>query len=273
MAIPQSRAKAERLSADLRRAGKYHPKAREEFLATRNVITLGAITLTWFWLMLLAEPGSRLLLPILVAGVVATIFAYSLQTLFLQWFAARRVARIQAGLPDALDMVTMCLTGGVPLQRALKSVGHEIRPIHPDLAKEFDIIHTQTETGSLDQALRQFAHRIDIPEVQSLTTLVHQTQQLGANVSAALRDFGDSIRRSARQRAEERGNKTSVKLLFPIALCLTPPVYILLLGPALLEIKDFVDRENQPGGILTQPSTPSQRLSQRAADDYRGVAS
>jgi len=250
--IPQTKSSADRLTQELRKAGKYHPKARQEFLAVRNVMTLGCITLTWAWLMLNAEPGSTMLVPILLAGGIATLMAYSLQFLFLEWFAAGRVQRIQSGLPDALDIITMCLTGGQPLQRALQTVGKEIRPIHPDLATEFDIIYTQTETGSLDQALTQFSQRIDVPEVRSLTTIVHQTQSLGANVSGALRDFGDEIRRAHRQRAEERGNKTSVKLLFPIALCLTPPVYILLLGPALLEIKEFVERENQPGGVLQQ---------------------
>lgn len=264
--IPQTRRGSERVAQELRRAGRFHPKAKDEFLAVRNVLTLGCLAMTWMWMMAAAEPNSPLLIPILVIGGVATLLAYSLPILILEWKAARRVERIQYGLPDALDIVTMALSGGASLQRALQSVGREIRPIHPDLAQEFDIIYTQTETGSLGQALNQFSNRIDVPDVRSLTTLVGQTHTLGANVAPALRDFGDSIRRAHRQRAEERGNKTSVKLLFPIALCLTPPVYILLLAPAVLEIKDFVERENRPGGVLEQrtPDTLNRGLRSQA---------
>ena len=69
-------------------------------------------------------------------------------------------------------------------------------------------------------------------------------------VAVALRDYSDSIRRGFRQRAEEKGNKNSVKLLLPVVLCLAPPVYILLLAPAVLELRDFIIRENKPGGVL-----------------------
>jgi hypothetical protein len=74
---------------------------------------------------------------------------------------------------------------------------------------------------------------------------------LGTNVATAVREFADSLRRGARFRAEERANKASIKLLFPVILCLAPPVYILLCGPSVLQLREFLINENRPGGMLT----------------------
>lgn len=166
--------------------------------------------------------------------------------------AEARRKRIQYALPDALDMINMTVTGGLPLRNALHRVGRELKTTHPDSACELTIIDRQSESGSLDQALRHFAARIDTPDVTVLATMVRHAEQLGGNVSGAFRDFADSIRRTRRQSAEERGNKASVKMLFPVVFCLAPSIYILFLGPAALELKQFVQRENRPGGALSQ---------------------
>ena len=113
-----------------------------------------------------------------------------------------------------------------------------------------EIIRRQAEAHTLENALTQFADRINVAEIKSLAALVTQTERLGTNVATALRDYADSIRRGFRQRAEEQGNKNSIKLLLPVTLCLAPPVYILLLAPAVLELRDFIIRENRPGGVL-----------------------
>ena len=98
-------------------------------------------------------------------------------------------------------------------------------------------------------------------------------EHLGGNVSSAFRDFADSIRRTRRQSAEERGNKASVKLLFPVVFCLAPPIYILLLGPAALELKQFVQRENRPGGALSQSAAvPEPRTNRPRSQDSPTLA-
>jgi tight adherence protein C len=253
--VPQFPYQAKVLSRDLARAGYYTPKAREEYLALRNALALGGAILTGLVIIAAAEPGQDLTARIILAGLAITILISSFPRVLLHWQANSRVRRIQTALPDALDMITMCLTGGLPLQDALQRVGSEIHNVHPDLACELDIIRRQAEAGSLEQALRQFSQRIDIPEITSLTALVSQAQRLGTNVSTALRDYADGVRRNHRQRAEERGNTTSVKLLLPVVLCLAPPVYILLLAPALLQMREFISQENRSGGILA-PEIP-----------------
>jgi tight adherence protein C len=189
--------------------------------------------------------------------------------------ARRRVARLQIGLPDALDIIRMCLSGGLPLRESLKRVSQEIVFFHPDIAVEFEIIRRQADADTMAHALKQFAQRIDVPDINALAALVMQTDRLGTHVATAITDYADSVRRASRQRAEERASKTSIKMLFPVVLCLAPPIYILLCGPPVLKLRTFVIEANRPGGVLDTASygktlTPaSESLERRAAGQGR----
>jgi tight adherence protein C len=144
------------------------------------------------------------------------------------------------------------VTGGAPLKGAIVKASHELKSIHKDLSCELAILDHQAEAGSMEIALKQFADRINEPEVISLATIVRHADRLGGNVTSAFQDYADSIRRTRRQRAEERGNKASVKLLFPIIVFLAPSLYVLLLGPAALELRNFMVDQNRAGGVLSQ---------------------
>ena len=248
--LPMSKSKKESIGQELKQAGYYHPLALAEFLAIRNALVIGWFMLVGITIVAVYQPHDDPTPQILIAGVVVLGILYAMPRLWLQSSAQSRLTRIQQGLPDALDMITMCLSGGLPLQQAMNRVSGEIRSCHPDFAFELDVVRRQADAFSLDHALTQFANRLNVPEINSLTAIVAQTERLGTNVGAALRDYADSIRRNHRQRAEERGNKASVKMLLPVVLCLAPPVYILLLAPAVLELREFLVRENQTGGIL-----------------------
>ena len=241
------------MQRDLKRGGYYHRHAFEEFAALRNAAAIGWLLLVGL-LIVAADVERSMALKLLAVGIFGSVLWYGIPALVLRSKANARVQRIGFGLPDALDMLTMCMAGGLPLQRALGYVGTEMRDTHTDLARELRIVWRQMETGTLDGALAQFAQRINAPDVQTLATMVRQTDLHGGSVSAAFEQFGDGLRLSMRQRAEERGNKTSIKLLLPLVFCLAPPVYLLLLTPAAIELSGFVTRENQPGGILT-PAT------------------
>ncbi|MCO6456394.1 MAG: type II secretion system F family protein [Pirellulaceae bacterium] len=248
--LPLQFERREALEQDLRRAGYYHRYAREEYLAMRNVMVVCWTLLVAAAFVVIDEPGSDWGIRIIIGGVFIGILLLSGPRLLLQAQASSRLKRIQYSLPDALDMLTMTMAGGLPLPRAMEHVSREIGSTYPDLSCELGIIRRQTEAGSLDQALREFSKRIDIPDVQSLTALVSQTERLGSNVATAFRDYSDSVRRTQRQRAEERGNRTSVAMILPIVLCLAPPIYILLLGPALMQLRGFVAQEDRAGGVL-----------------------
>ncbi len=263
--LPLHFEKVENLKSDLLRAGYYRRHAAAEYLAIRNVLVVGTILLTGMAIVAL-EPESPLAFPTIITGIVATVILFSVPRLILQSQAANRLRQIQYALPDALDMLTMTMTGGVPLSQALGYVQREIKPTYPDLACELAIIDRHAQAGSLDQALQQFSKRIDIPDVQSLTALVSQTERLGSNVTQAFQDYSDSVRRGQRQRLEERGNRASVAMILPIVLCLAPPIYIMLLGPALLELRDFAVEGTARDGVLRPDvsglDTPSQDVAQ-----------
>ena len=263
--LPLHFERIEGLKSDLLRAGYYHREAHQEYLAIRNLLVVGTALLT-VAMMVAAEPSSNLTMPIFITGSIVSVVLFSAPRLILQIQAANRLKRIQHGLPDALDMLTMTMTGGLPLQQALGHVQREIYSTYPDLACELAILGRHTETGSLDQALQQFSSRIDIPDVQALTALVSQTERLGSNVTRAFRDYSDGVRRGQRHRVEERGNRASIAMILPIVLCLAPPIYILLLGPALLELRNFVVEGNTSGGVLQPDISSLEQVRQEAGN-------
>lgn len=260
--IPQTENEIQKIELDLKRAGYYRSTALVEYLATRNLLVVLVLFVTGIGC-IAADPGSSLPEIILIVGLVVAGGGYGLPRIVLHNQANRRVNRIQKGLPDALDLVMMCLTGGVPLRTALKRVTEEVRFSHPDIAVEFDIIRRHADANSMTDALKQFAKRIDAPDVNALSLMISQTERLGTNVSTALIDFADGVRRKYRQRAEENSSKTSIKLLFPVIFCMAPPIYILFFGPAVLELRNFLIREHQPGGIL-EPTTYGETIGTTA---------
>jgi tight adherence protein C len=266
--LPTSDAAKRIIDRELRQAGFYAPHARADYFATRNVALFAWVVLVAFTAFAVYDPQQELTLLILVIGIVFGILIFATPRLVLQSRARHRVTNIQAALPDGLDMLNMCMTGGLSLQMAFERVGVEIRSSHRDLATEFDIIRRHSEAHTMERALDLFAERIDTPDVRSLAAITSQSVRLGSNVGAAMQEYADGMRTNQRQRAEERGNRRSVAMLFPVALCLAPPVYILLLGPAVLELRDFALRENRSGGVLAvdiealQQGVMSPRLSQ-----------
>ena len=270
--FPVSQAKQEQLRNDLVAAGYFHRHALEEYLSFRNAAALAWLVFTGTAVVLLAEPGENLTTQILVSGAVVFGFLLAVPRIVLSGQAEARRNRIRFALPDALDMICMMVTGGLPLRQAVQRVQKDLFKAHPDMACELAIISHHAEAGSMDQSLQQFAARVKIPDVTVLATMVRHAEKLGGNITGAFREFADSIRRTRRQLAEERGNKASVKLMFPTILCLTPPVYILLLGPAVIEIKNFIQRENRQGGVLTQAIDPRLNSASGQSSESTGDA-
>ena len=249
--MPSNPKTQEKLVTFLRHAGHYHRAALQEFTALRNALILGWMFVTLTLIVVATQPGDQRMVVLLLIGGIGALLLYSLPRLILETMAKHRLQRIEESLPDALDMITMCMSGGLPLQMSMQRVSGEIEPIHRDLAFELKVIGRQMEAGSLEGALKQFAGRIDTPEVQSLAAIIGQTEQQGASVALAFQDFADNVRLTRRQNADEQGNKTALKLLFPLVFCLAPPVYMMLLMPAAIEMSQFVKRETQPGGALS----------------------
>ena len=237
--LPQASNDSGVLDRELRQAGYYRPTARMDYLALRNSLVIAVVVIA---LMLANGVGPQhqdLALRIGLGGLVIAALCWAVPRLILRAQAKARVNRIRRALPYALDMTTMCLTGGLSLQDALGHVSREIFFSHPDLAVELMIVRQQSEMTSLDHGFRQFAERIGAQEVTALAALITQGQRLGTNVVASLRDYTDNMRLRWRQTADEQSNKVGIKVLFPIVFCLLPAAMIFLWGPALVDLWRF----------------------------------
>lgn len=263
-AIPQPQGELERLEQDLKRAGFYGSNAVIEFRSIRNLLVL-VVIFVGAGAAIAAKPGSDLPRSILLVTAITTVAAYVAPRLVLHLQAMKRLDSIQRGLPDALDIIRMCLTGGLPLRDCLVRVSREVEFFHPDVAIELEVVRRHAEIDTMAKALREFSRRMNAPDVNALASLVTQSERTGTNVAVAVTEFADSIRQQFRQRAEERANKTSIRMLFPVILCLAPPIFILLLGPPALQLRTFLNAARNPGGIM-DTATYSDRISDRLSN-------
>ncbi len=203
--------------------------------------------------------GVKWLLPLLLAGVflVAKPFYYSqlsgTQTLLLSlilaaagfygpdlWLKARiseRKRRIQEGIPDALDLLLVCVEAGMSLDASIQRVAQEIRFHHKDLSDELVVTNLEVRAGKeRKDALKNLALRVDLEDVRTLVTLLIQTDQLGTSISQGLRVYSDAFRTQRLHRAEEIAARLPVKMVFPLAIFILPSMFVVLLGPAMIQI-------------------------------------
>jgi len=142
---------------------------------------------------------------------------------------------IREALPDALDLLIVCVEAGCGLDQAIVKAADELDLPHPALAYELRLITTEIRAGkSRIEAFKNFAARTRVDDVQSLVALLVQTDRFGTSLAQALRTHADSSRTKRRQNAEERAGKLGVKLVFPLVLFLFPALYIVILGPAVI---------------------------------------
>ncbi len=153
---------------------------------------------------------------------------------------ARRRARqkeLERALPDALDMLVVCVEAGLGLNQALVRVAEEVRIVSANMSIELLQTNAEIRAGTpRDQALRQLAERNAVPDVGSLVTMLIQTDRFGTSIARSLRVHSDTMRQKRRQRAEEMAAKTAIKMMFPLVLCIFPAMFVVILGPALIGV-------------------------------------
>jgi len=239
--LPESTTRHDEARKELQTAGYYQPHAIANLAAVRYVAIIVPLLLLALLLLVVPKPLERY---VLVSMLVVPAVGWAIPRLVVKRRAAERTQRIEGAIPDMLDMLNMCVSQGMTVPAALTRVGAELGSTHPDLQKELEIVSEQAHLGSIDQALTNFRRRIDVPEVHSFTTLLMQTERMGTGVAAALADYSDNMRESLKQRAEEKGNKAAFKLLFPTVFCLMPAVFMVLMGPAIIEFSNFMNRDD-----------------------------
>jgi len=148
---------------------------------------------------------------------------------------ARRQKRIRLSLPDALDFMVICIEAGLSLDQSLAKTAEELKRAHPALSDELDVVVLEVRAGRpRSDAWRQFGERTGVDSVRVLATVLIQAEQLGTSVSKTLRVHSETLRTKRRQQIEEQAAKTTVKLVFPLALCIFPSLFVVVLGPAAI---------------------------------------
>lgn len=165
--------------------------------------------------------------------VLAAACGYYAPVLWLRRTIAARKDALQRAIPDALDLMVVCVEAGLGLDQAIGRVGEEVHRTHPELSDELNILSLELRTGvSRQEALRNLAHRTDLDEVRNLVALLVQTDRFGTSIGQALRVHADSMRTTRRLKAEELAAKLPVKLLLPLVFFIFPSMFIVILGPA-----------------------------------------
>jgi tight adherence protein C len=167
---------------------------------------------------------------------VSAVLGYLIPGFVLERMIKARQKVIQNGLPDALDLMIVCLEAGSAIDAAIVKVSDELALAYPALAEEFQMLITETRAGKPRlEAFRNFADRTGVDDVRSLVAMLVQTDRFGTSVSQALRTHAETSRTKRRQRAEERAAKIGVKLVFPLVFCLFPAMFVVTLGPAVIK--------------------------------------
>jgi tight adherence protein C len=172
---------------------------------------------------------------ILLIGAWGAIFGWVAPTFIVAARANRRKREILRALPDALDLMVVCVEAGLGLNQALQRVAEEIAIVSPALGEQMGLVNLEIRAGTpRDDALRNFANRTDLDDVRALTTVLIQTERFGTSVAQALRVHSDTLRTKRRQRVEEASAKTAIKMLFPLVFCIFPALFLVILGPGVL---------------------------------------
>jgi len=157
--------------------------------------------------------------------------------LWLKHKTSSRKDRIRRSLPDALDLMVICVDAGLGLDQAMLRIGDELAVSHPDISSEFIQVNLEQRAGRPRlEAWKNLADRSGIEEFTSFVSMLTQTDRFGTPISRALSRFSEDIRLKRQQRAEEAAAKSKIKIIFPLVLCIFPCIFIVLLAPAILNI-------------------------------------
>jgi tight adherence protein C len=161
---------------------------------------------------------------------------YVLPGMVLARLAKARQHRMRLSLPDALDLLVVSVEAGLGLDQAMQRVSEELAFAHPDLCDELRLINLELRAGTArSDALHNLAKRTGLDDLQSLVTMLVQTDKFGTSVAQSLRVHSESLRTKRRQRAEEAAAKTGAKIVFPLVICIFPAIWVVTLGPAVLK--------------------------------------
>lgn len=231
--MPKDAAEQTNIRGKLATAGFRNESATTFFLASKTGFAVLGLAVGIFMGINAGKPFTH----VIGQAFIGAALGFMLPSLWLNIKMGRRKEAITHGMPDSLDLMVVGVEAGLGLDAALLRVGDEMRNVHMDLADEFQIVSVETQMGvPRAEALERMATRCGVPAMKSLVAVICQAEKLGTSVARALRTQSDTLRTKRRQKAEERAQKTPVKLLLPLILFIFPSIFVVLAGPAAIQL-------------------------------------
>jgi tight adherence protein C len=173
----------------------------------------------------------------IISGLILGVLGFFAPDFYVFWRAGRRNRAIWKALPDALDLMVICMEAGLGIDQAVLRIASEIQPVYPELSEELLIISREQRAGKPRlEAWRSMADRVDVDAIRQFVAMLVQTDRLGTPIAQALGTFADGLRTQRMFMAEEKAAKTSIKLLFPLIVFIFPALFVVLLGPAAIRM-------------------------------------
>ena len=225
------------LREELAAAGFHNQSAAGIYIGTKLMLLIaGAITLAV--LVIPADLAFAMKLTFIVGGSATLFFIPNLAVGIRR---DKRRAEVKKVLPDAVDMLEICVSSGMGIDAAWTAVGDEIRRVSPTFADEMELTNLEVSLGvPRAVAMRHMADRTGAEDLSSLVALLVQSERFGAGIIEALTTFAKTMRETRGQRAEEAAEKMAVKLLFPMVMFIFPALILIMVGPALIQLKNYI---------------------------------
>jgi tight adherence protein C len=219
-------------------AGFRRPEAASALTAAKVVTIVALVGLVYFTGLYKNNP----FILFLAAGMAG----YILPDFWLGRKIKSRQLTLRLALPDALDLLVICMEAGLGIDQALLYVSAELRVAHPDLCEEFDLVNAEMHVGKTRiEALRSLATRTGVDDIQALVSTLIQTDRFGTSVAQSMRVHSDELRTKRRQRAEEMAAKTTIKMIIPLVLFIFPALFVVILGPAVITMMHTLGNMNR----------------------------
>lgn len=222
-------------------AGWRNPDAPKFYFTIKTILSFGIPLVLYFIFANLIDPEKLIMLLLIL--LLGSAIGYYLPNIILSNAVMKRQREIFETFPDSLDLLTICMEAGLSFDQALGKVANEISIKSKTLSEELGLVLMEMRSGfSRERALRNLAMRTGVEDVDTLATMVIQSERFGTSIGDSLRVQSDNLRSKRRLKAEEAAAKIALKLLFPLIFFLFPMLFIVIMGPAALQIlKTFSD--------------------------------
>jgi tight adherence protein C len=228
---PKTELEANKLKLRLATAGFRGETAPSIFLGMKLLGLIGGLMTSGVTLVALQQFNQQAVLKALAFGGVM----FYVPEIVLYFITKRRQEQLFLGLPDALDLMVVCVEAGLGLDQAMRKVAEEMRTTYPVISDEFSLSNFQMQVGrARAEVLHELGIRSGVEDLRSLSSILIQADKFGSSVAQALRVQSDSMRTRRKQLAEERAAKTAVKLIFPLVIFIFPGIFVVLVGPAAI---------------------------------------